>query len=197
MHGWERWQDMTRPSCNAPIALPALIEYWLGEVTDDQEKRIEEHILGCNHCAGRLEELVSLASGIRSAFRHGAIRAVISAPFLEKMKQDGLRLREYRVSPGESVRCTISAADDAVIGRLEAPLAGVSRLDLVRLDERGEARFRLQDIPFDASSGEVLLCPSAASLKKMTAYTERVRLLAVDEAGERLIADYTFIHTPS
>jgi hypothetical protein len=43
----------------------------------------------------------------------------------------------------------------------------------------------------------VLFCPPAASLRKSPAYTETIRLLAVDETGERPIAVYTFIHTPS
>lgn len=188
---------MTRPSCNAQISLDVLVEYWLGELKNDQEQRIQEHLLACAHCSRRLEELASLASGIRSAFRRGAIRAVISAPFLDKMKQEGLRLREYRVSPGGSVRCTIGAADDAVIGRLEAPLAGVKRLDLIRLNEHGQVKMRLRDIPFDPNAGEVLFCPSAAALKTMPAYTGSLRLLAVNESDERVIADYTFIHTPS
>jgi hypothetical protein len=174
----------------------ALVEYWFGELAPEDEQRMEEHLFDCARCSEQLGELAQLGAGISSAFRSGSLRAVISAPFLEKMKTAGLRLREYRVSPGGSVRCTISAADDAVVGRLEAPLTDVARLDLAVLDERGEVRSRLQDIPFDPGAGEVLFCPSAARLKKLPAHTDVVRLIAVDEAGQRSLADYTFIHTP-
>lgn len=173
-----------------------LIEYWFGELAPGDEQGIEEHLFDCAHCSERLGELAELGAGISSAFRSGALRAVISAPLLERMKAEGLRLREYRIAPGSSVRCTINADDDAVVGRLEAPLSDVARLDLAVLNERGEVRSRLQDIPFDPVAGEVLFCPSAARLKKLPAHTDVVRLIAVDETGERPLADYTFVHTP-
>lgn len=177
-------------------AFATLIEYWFGELAREDEDRMEEHLLACAHCSERLGELADLGTGISSAFHSGAVRAVISAPLLEKMKAEGLRLREYRVPPGGSVQCTVSAADDAVVGRLEAPLAGVARLDLALLNERGDVRSRLLDIPFDPVAGEVLFCPSAAKLKKLPAHTDVVRLIAVNDAGERTLADYTFVHTP-
>lgn len=178
-------------------AFATLMEYWFGELAPEDENRMEEHLLGCAHCSEQLGELAALGSGISSAFRSGALRTVISRAFLEKMKTAGLRLREYRVPAGGSVQCTISAADDTVVGRLEAALTGVARLDLALLNERGDVRSRLLDIPFDPVAGEVLFCPSAAKLKKQPAHTDVVRLIAVEEAGERTLADYTFVHTPS
>jgi hypothetical protein len=35
------------------------------------------------------------------------------------------------------------------------------------------------------------------ALRKLPANTLRVQLLAVDEAGERPLGEYTFAHTPS
>lgn len=197
MHEREGGPDVIHPRCDAPIDFVTLIEYWFGELSRDDETQVEEHFLGCAHCTERLEELAELASGIRAAFRRGIVRAVISKSLLDKMKNEGLRLREYQVSPGGSVRCTISATDDVVVGRLQVPRSDAARVDLVRLNERGEIGFHLRDIPFDPTAGEVLFCPSAAALKKMPAHTDRIQLLAVDESGEHLIADYTFVHTPS
>jgi len=186
---------MSIPICIAPIPFAALVEYWFGELPQNEEERIEEHLLGCAQCSERLGDLARLGAGISSAFRSGEVRAVISPSFLEEMKQQGLRVREYHVAPGGSVNCTISAADDAVVGRLQALLEGATRVDLLYLVEQGEGL--LPDIPFEPAAGEVLFCPSAASLKVSPAHTATIRLLAVDEAGEHPIADYTFIHTPS
>jgi hypothetical protein len=105
-------------------------------------------------------------------------------------------LREYRVEPGGSVNCTVGADDDAVISRIRAPLAGVKRLDVVQMLEGGEPESRLADVPFDAGTGEVLLIHSTAWLKTMPAFTMRTRLIAVGEAGEKPIGDYTFNHSP-
>ena len=111
------------------------------------------------------------------------------------MKQDGLQLREYPVAPGGSVNCTISAADDAVVSRLQVSLKDVTRVDLVFLNDQGESH--LPDVPFEPAAGEVLFCPSAAALKRMPAHTATIHLLAVDETGARPIGHFTFNHTPS
>ncbi len=54
----------------------------------------------------------------------------------------------------------------------------------------------MEDVPFAPDAGEVLSLPSAAALKKLPANTLRVQLIAVDKAGERLLGEYTFAHTP-
>ena len=183
-------------TCRNPIDFETLVAYWLGEVAAAREEMLEEHLFVCAHCTRRLEELVALASGVRAAVQDGKVTLVASEPFVEAMKQAGLRLREYRIESGGSVNCTIRTDDDAVISRLRAPLAGVQRLDVVRM-RGGAPETRVADVPFDAETGEVLIIPSAAWLKTMPAFTMRMQLIAVDEAGETQIGDYTFNHSPS
>ena len=74
-----------------------------------------------------------------------------------------------------------------------APLAGVRRIDALQAIDAGPET-RLEDVPFDPAGGEVLLLPPVDLLKR--AHTARLRLVAVDEAGERELARYTFVHTP-
>jgi hypothetical protein len=135
---------------------------------------------------------------VRAAVREGAIALSLTAGFLEHMKRAGMRIREYPVAPGGTVHCTIRAEDDAVVGRLEAPLGGVRRVDVLHDYVAGGRieRWRLEDVPFDPQAGEVLFSPSAAALRKLPANTLRVQLLAVDEVGERPLGEYTFAHTP-
>jgi anti-sigma factor RsiW len=167
-----------------------LVDYWFGDLEPEREAAFEEHLFGCEECTAELEALAALGAAVRGAFREGAVRAVISHALLEAMKKEGLRLREYAVAPGGSVNCTITGSDDFVVSRLAAPLAGVRRVDLVSSGERFE------DVPFDAGAGEVLVVPAPAPLKRRGAFTTRMQLLAVEAAGERLLGDYTFIHTP-
>lgn len=183
-------------TCKEPIGLEALIAYWLGEVSARREATLESHIFGCAHCNRRLEGLAVLAAGVRAAVKDGMVSLVVCAPFVDAMRRAGLCLREYRVDPGASVNCSIRAADDAVIARIRAPLAGVKRLDVVST-RAGESEQRLTDVPFDAGTGEVFIMPAAAWLKTMPAFTTRMRLIAVDATGDRPIGDYTFNHSPS
>lgn len=185
---------------NGHLELERLAAYWLGELPPAQAEQAEEHFFACEACAGRLEWLAELADGVRAAVRTGALGMIVSAPFVEAMKRAGMRLREYRTDPGMTTSCTIRADEDAVISRLRAPLAGVTRLDMVHGVEVGgvaHGEVRVEDVPFDAASGELVFIPPPAALKKMPAHTMRVRLLAVGEPGERVIGDYTFAHTPS
>ena len=168
-----------------------LVDYWFGDLPPDKEGAFEEHLFGCDECTAKLEELAALGAAVRNAWRAGAVRAVISHALFEAMKKEGLRLREYPMTPGASVNCTIAAADDFVVSRLSAPLGGVRRVDLVT--DAG----RFEDVPFDVASGEVLMCPAPAALKLRGAFTHRVRLVAVEEAGERVLGEYTFEHAPS
>jgi hypothetical protein len=111
-----------------------------------------------------------------------------------------MRLREYRIRPGESVNCTIRADEDAVISHIGGSLGGVTRVDVVQRVSVGgvdEPELRLEDVPFDPAAGEVLFIPEAAALKAMPAHTVRMRLIAVGEAGEAPLGEYTFVHTPS
>lgn len=182
-------------TCANPIDFESLVAYWLAELPAEREAGLEEHLFGCAHCTRRLEALAAIAAGVRTAVKDGTVSMVVSGRFVEAMKRAGLSLREYPVDPGGSVNCTIAADDDAVVSRLRAPLAGVKRLDLVRL--RAGAEDRIEDVPFNAEAGEVLVVPSSAWLKTMPSFTMRMRLLAVGDTGERQIGDYTFNHSPS
>lgn len=183
--------------CADPIGLETLTAYWLGELPEASEAMLEEHLFACADCSARFGELAGIAEGVRAAVADGRVSLVVAARFVAAMRRAGLRLREYQLDPGGSVNCTIGTADDAVVSRLRAPLAGVTRLDVVREVGGGAPRQRIDDVPFDAAAGEVFLIPPAAWLKTMPAFTMRVRLIGVDEAGERPIGEYTFNHSPS
>jgi hypothetical protein len=98
------------------------------------------------------------------------------------------------------VACTIGANDDGVVGRMQVALAGVKRVDALQSLDVGDGqvqRWRVEDVPFDPSADEMLLLPSATALRTLPAHTFRVRLVAMDESGERSLGEYTFAHTPS
>ena len=94
---------------------------------------------------------------------------------------------------------TIGADDDAVVSRLQVALAGVKRVDALHSLDLGDGhvrQWRVEDLPFDPSAGEVLALPSAEALRKLPAHTFRVRLVALEKSGERPLGEYTFAHTP-
>lgn len=184
--------------CKEPIALERLVAYRLGELPAAEEEAVEAHFLGCAHCSGRLEWLAALSDGVRTVVRAGRLGMVVSAAFLEALKAAGLRLREYSVGDGGQVNCTMTVEDDAVVSRLRAPLGGAARIDIVqRVRAGGEdwPEIRLEDVPFDPASGEVLVVHPAA-LRAMPAHVAVTQLVAVGDGGETPIGEYRFEHTP-
>jgi len=186
---------VTRPGCARPIPLATLLEYWLGELDEAREAQLDEHLLGCGRCGASLQGLVDIGDGIRAAVRAGAVGAVLPDVFLKRLAAQGLRVREYRVPHNGSVNCTVAPDDDLLISRLDAPLAGVERLDIERQGENAEVE-RLRDVPFDPAAGEVVFAERLERVRALPASTMRIRLLAVEPSGERLVGEYTFNHTP-
>jgi hypothetical protein len=181
--------------CARPVGDDALLDWWAGELAPRERRRLEEHLLSCDVCSGRAQEVREVADGVRRLVREGRVPVVVLPAVLERLRREGRRIREYRVAPGGGVRCTVGPEDDVVLARLAAELRGVSRLDLVtRMDEGPEER--LADLPFDPAAGEVVFAPPADVLRAQPAHVARMRLLAVEPQGERLLGEYAFDHRP-
>lgn len=187
---------MSRTICATPVPFAALIDDWLGDLDAAREDEVERHLFGCGECCATLEWIVELAGGIRALVRNGAIGAVVTPGFVEALGAAGLRLREYRVPHGSSVHCTVAPDDDLLIARLQAPLAGVERLDLVSVEGEGAAPERLADIPFSAAAGEVVVAPRVDRIRRLRATTSRKLLVAVEQGRDRVLGEYLFFHTP-
>jgi len=187
---------VTHPEqCATPIGLAHLLEYWLDELPADANERIDEHLLGCACCSADLGELVALGGAVRESLRRGTVHAFVTDPFVRDLVEAGLRVREYRVPRNGSVDCHVAADDDLLVARLEAPLAGINRIDVFARDSLGPEDYVFRDVPFDAASGEVVLAPNLAILRTKPSHRHHMRLVAVDAAGERIIGEYTFVHT--
>ena len=187
---------MNSAACPSPLDWNTLLAYWLGELDPDSEARTEAHYLGCPICSRRLEELAALAQGVRALTRASGVDAVVSADFVRRLSERGLRVREYRVPRNGSVNCTVAPEDDFVVAYLEGPFADVSRLDVIYLSNDGGDDIRHADIPFDPDSGSVAISTRIAALRALPVSTQRMRLLAITDDSERTVGEYTFNHTP-
>jgi hypothetical protein len=188
--------DNTNTSCTRPIDAETLADYWLAVLNPQEEQSVEEHLLDCDSCGTRLREVIGLAEGIRELAREGVLRMVVSDVFLQRAAQEGLRVRQYAVSPGGAVGCTVTAEDDILIGRLAANMSGIKRADLSICDEKGTERLVLRDIPLHSGKDSVILQESITFAKASPSNTMIVRLVGLDESGsERILGEYTFNHT--
>lgn len=182
-------------ACAAPLTDEALLAWWAGELAAPEQDTLEEHLLSCDECARGGQTLAAIAGGVGELARNGALSIAVLPAVVERLRREGRRIREYRVPPGGGVQCTVGPDDDVVLARLGADLGGVSRVDLViRVDDGPERR--LSDLPFDPDEDELLFAPAAGALRALPAHVQRMRLLAVEPQGERVLGEYTFHHTP-
>jgi hypothetical protein len=179
---------------NHDVGEDTLLAWWLDELDDTAAAEVEEHLFECDECAARLREFVRLGGAIRQTLLDGSLSTVVTPAFVERLRSDGLRLREYSPEPGGHVYCTIAPDDDFVISRLRASLERVRQLD-VEIDTEGQTH-RLSHVPFDSASGEVTLIPAPAMLRPLGVTTHRMRLYAVTPGGQRQLAEFTFKHEP-
>jgi hypothetical protein len=184
------------PRCAAPLSIGVLSDYWLGDIAPEGEAPIEEHLLGCGECGRRLEWVIGLAAATRALSRRGLLRVVVGDGFIGRLAGDGLRLRQYRVRPGESVACTVTPEDDVMVARLVAPFQPAARIDLVFCDASGVEAWRLPDVAVDPARGELAFIEPIDALRELGVSALRIRIVAVGEIGDRVLGEYTFNHTP-
>jgi hypothetical protein len=179
------------------LPLEALLDYWLHDSDADATDAADEHLMQCDTCRAALDELIALGDGVRDAFRSGAVATMVSGTFTQRLAEQGLQLREYRLPHNGSVNCTVAPDDDVLVSHIEAPLQGVQRLDAVmQLSTESGVEHRLHDIPFDAHRGEVHYLPKLAQVREMPAHTMLLTLLAVEATGTRELGHYMFNHQP-
>ena len=181
--------------CVDGIGAEVLADYWLGALASAEEANFEEHLFACESCSARLREVIAMAEGLKRLARSGALMMVVDGAHLEQAGKEGLKIREYAVSPGGSVNCTITAEDDLLVGRLAAKLGGAKRVDVLLHGPNGEEIGRLADIPFDPVTDTVLWQQSSVYAKGAASGVLVTRLVSVDDAGaESLLGEYTFVH---
>ena len=180
------------------LPVDALLDWWLhDDASPESAEAVEAHLLQCDACGEALDELVALGDGVRAAIRAGAVSAVATGAFVDRLVGQGLKVRQYRLPAGSRIECSVAPDDDLLVSRLEAPLAGVARLDaVVESSLAPGVEHRLEDVPFDAKTGEVLWLPRIAQVKTLPAHTLNVTLLAVAPGGARELGRYAFHHRP-
>jgi Putative zinc-finger len=182
---------MTR--CDAPIDDRALVDYWTGELSDEENRSIEEHLFSCASCAARLESIASLEISLRTLARQGRISGIISRPLLNRLQREGVRVRLYSLSPGETVPCAIFPGDDLVVTSLRADLEGIDTVSLVVTGPGNAPVSDLDDAPIAAEDGEVLWATPGAVVRQMP--STRLRLTLASGGDRRVLGEYVLDHS--
>jgi hypothetical protein len=185
---------MTDTRCPAPIAFAALVDYWAGELTRDEEDRLDEHAFTCAECARALAEAEALGRGIAAAARQGRLHSIVSDAILNRLAADGVRIRMFTLEGSGVVPCAVWADDDLVVSRIRADFGGVETVTVVARQASGEEISRIADVAVRPGQREILNAFSAARLRALPATRVTVSVTTEDSGGERTLAEYTLEH---
>jgi anti-sigma factor RsiW len=183
------------------MALDELVAYARGELAAADEDRVEEHLFACEACARTLEDVQRLGAGIAALARAGHVGASTTGALVSRAEREGLRLRTYRLAPGEELPCTASPDDDYLVVRLAAAGAlGEERVDVVRegVEVASGARHAWvdEDVVVDRAGDEVVLVFPAAAIRALPRSRWRFDLHARGPGPSRLVGTYALDHTP-
>jgi hypothetical protein len=183
-------------SCDRPLSAETIVDYFSAALSQDEDAEIEEHIFACDTCASRLERVGVLTQLVATvAGRRGGINLSLTRALLDRLEADGLRLRHYRLAPGERVPCMVMAEDDLVVTWLTAELAGVESVALTISDDAGTVIRRLDDAPIDHVSKQIIFAISGDTVRKLPSMLLHLELVAHEAAGDRVLGNYTLSHT--
>jgi hypothetical protein len=184
------------PGCEAPIPGETLLDYWAGDGPADQTARIEAHLFECGDCAARLERLASIGMGLAALVRRGHVSGIVSRTLVNRMRRDGLRVRVYSVSPGETMPCAVFPGDDLVVAALRADFSGVDAATLSVTGPGNSLMSELDEIPVSQPEGEVLWALSGAAVRQMP--STRLQLTLTSQGTERaVLGEYVLEHVAS
>jgi hypothetical protein len=139
-----------RQTCREPAEL---LDYLNGEIPESDEQELESHLFRCAVCSSQAEWLAGLLTSI----------AVVVPPVLSHSRFAALE-REGRVQainamlPGQTAKAFYPESGRLLVHRLGGiDLSRAHRIDLDVCAPGGEAFLHVEDVPFDAEQGEILV----------------------------------------
>jgi hypothetical protein len=174
-------------TCQTPIPEETLLDYWTHDLADGAESdRVEEHLFACGDCSARLRYLAALGTGLAALVRQGRVAGIVSRAILNRLQRDGVHVRMFWLSPGDTVPCAVFPGDDLVVTALRADFSGVDAVTLSVTGPDEKAFGRCDDVPVAGLGGEVLWATPATLVKQMPSMRLQLTLTSAGDARAEL-----------
>ncbi len=168
---------------------PRLIEYWLGELAEDDEGRVEEHTFDCDDCAEESSRVAKLVAALGER-----VPPTLTDGAIARLERLGVKMRHTKIDAGAHVTVPFGPEVDLLVHRLQHDLATVRELDCEVVNAAdGAPLVTIPNVMFERERGEVnLVC--------FRQYVERfppdgtIRLVSVEPTGRRVVAEYGVMH---
>jgi hypothetical protein len=177
------------------VDLSELVLYWLGELQPEREAEVEEAIFADARVGEMLDAIARLEQGVRALVAAGRLQTGLTVEAVGALEAAGVRVRTYRLGPGEVVACTIAAEDLSVV-RLHGDFGDATEVDVWMdgtLEGRGAVSEMFAAVPVDRRASEVVLVVPGDRIRALP----RSRFVYRVRAGDREIGEYGLDHYPS
>jgi hypothetical protein len=179
------------------LTLSELLAYRAAELVASDEDRVEAHYFACPRCTAVLESVERIRAGVVDAVRGGWVTSAVTAEFVDRAVRDGVRIRTYALSAGETVSCTIAPDDDFVAIRMRGEFGALERVDLAmhtRLVATGETDLHMSEsVTPDLSTGELIVLYAGHQVRSLP----RSRFdMVIRTADARVVSSYVLEHSP-
>jgi hypothetical protein len=184
--------------CGSPLTFGEIADYVAGDLEPEAERRVEEHYFSCEACARRIEAVELLGRGIADAVGAGLIGGWISGDTVERLRRQGLRLREYRLQPGVSVNCTAAPADDLVLLHLHGDFGegpAVVDVEFEDLSTGSVATHRDIEVSVDREHRRLTLVSTGDTIRAYPRSRWTMRVRGAEGAGAP-VGPFVLDHTP-
>lgn len=188
---------MTTAAC--PLGLEELVDYLVGESSEQDAAAVEDHLFTCAACAERLDSVDRVRAAVVAAVRAGAVGGGVDAAFVERLRRDGMTVHEYRIAEGATVACR-SRPEDLVLVRLRADTAELHDLRVTATFE-DLAHGVTTELPpreavADRAAGEVMLLLPGAVVRAYPRSRWTLRLRGEGPQGPAERGPFVMDHTP-
>jgi hypothetical protein len=182
--------------CQSLISDAILLDYWARDLPDGETDTVEEHLFACGDCMARLSRLAALGTGVAMLVRQGRVSGIVSRALVNRMQRDGVHVRMYSLSPGETVPCAVFPGDDLIIAALRADFSSVDAVALSVTGSEGSPFRQYDNVPIPGSSDELFWATPAAVVRQMPSMRLQLTLSSTGAAQEEL-GTYVLEHSAS
>lgn len=169
--------------------LETIAAWCLGELPEADGERFEEHYFSCEHCTEQVARMFRLLEQLNAS-----LPPVLTPERRRALEAAQPLLSAVRVPAGGRARMRMT--EDAPFGLwlMEAPLQGVTRVDVEARAPDGALVFAFRDVPFDESRGQVVLACQLHYRAMPMAREMHAKLMAHGPGGERPTSEYVLDH---
>lgn len=178
------------------VSYEDLVAYWQGELSGERESWVEERLFDDAETARRLDVVARLGEGVRALVRSGRLQSGLTVAAVDSLERHGLRLRTYRLGPGEVAPCSIEM-EDFVVVRLHGPFEAVDRVNIEMegtMEGAEPMRQRAEDVLVDREASEVVFVYPGDFIRSLP---RSQFVFRVTDEGGRSLGEFGLDHTPS